>query len=127
MNSKYMVVVATMAVMLIGATQLTTGNSAFAYEKSQATSQINDCGNGKLPLNVYCSNTGSQVQGKENAVQLDSGAGNGGHNGDGNGGHNGDGNGGHNGDGNGGHNGDGNGGHNGDGNGGHNGDGKVLE
>ena len=46
-----------MAVMLIGATALATSESAFAgghehkksYEKSQATSQANACGNGKLP------------------------------------------------------------------------------
>ena len=47
MNSKYMVVIAAMAVMLIGATAFAT-DSAFAgghghkksYEKSQATSQV---------------------------------------------------------------------------------------
>ena len=72
MNTKYMVVVAAMAVMLIGATALAT-DSAFAdgkkhYDKNQAVSQANACGNGKLPLNVYCQNIGSQVQGDENAV-----------------------------------------------------------
>ena len=57
MNTKYMVIVVAMAVMLIGATALATSESAFAggheqkksYEKSQATSQANACGNGKLP------------------------------------------------------------------------------
>jgi hypothetical protein len=78
MNSKYMVIVASMAVMLIGATALAT-QDAFAdkkkkdddkkkYEKSQATSQANACGNGELPHNVFCQNIGSQVQGDENAV-----------------------------------------------------------
>ena len=55
MNTKYMVVIAAMAVMLIGATALATSESAFAgghghkksYEKNQATSQANACGNGK--------------------------------------------------------------------------------
>jgi hypothetical protein len=81
MNSKYMVVVAAMAVMLIGATALVT-DDAFAdkkrhddkkkggYEKGQAVSQVNDCGNGKLPLNVACSNTASQIQGDDNAAAL---------------------------------------------------------
>jgi hypothetical protein len=75
MNSKYMVVVAAMAVMLIGATAFAT-DDAFAdkkkkgYEKSQAVSQVNDCGNGELPLNVFCSNTASQIQGDENAASL---------------------------------------------------------
>ena len=72
MNTKYMVVVAAMAVMLIGATAFATDN-AFAdkkkhYDKNQAVSQANACGNGVLPLNVYCQNIGSQVQGDENVV-----------------------------------------------------------
>jgi hypothetical protein len=75
MNTKYMVIVAAMAVMLIGATAFAT-DSAFAdgkkkYEKNQAVSQANACGNGELPLNVFCQNIGSQVQGEENAVALD--------------------------------------------------------
>ncbi|MPZ08307.1 MAG: hypothetical protein GEU26_18150 [Nitrososphaeraceae archaeon] len=76
MNTKYMVIVAAMTVMLIGATTLATTDSAFAggkkdYEKNQAISHANACGNGKLPLNVFCQNIGSQVQGDENAVALD--------------------------------------------------------
>jgi hypothetical protein len=72
MNTKYMFVVAAMAVMLVGATALAT-EDAFAGKKkhkeyNQATSQANACGNGKLPLNVFCQNIGSQVQGDENAV-----------------------------------------------------------
>lgn len=75
MSTKYMVIVAAMAVMLVGATALAT-EDAFAgkkkhYEKNQAISQANACGNGKLPLNVFCQNIGSQVQGDENAVALD--------------------------------------------------------
>jgi hypothetical protein len=103
MNSKYMLVVAAMAVMLIGATALAT-DDAFAgkkkYGKNQATSQANACGNDKLPMYVYCQNTGSQVQGEKNAVALDGvqgsgedrqgGGGNGGHGGGGNGGPGGD-------------------------------------
>jgi hypothetical protein len=47
MNSKYMVMVAAMAVMLIGATAIAT-DSAFAdgkkkYGKNQVTSQANAC------------------------------------------------------------------------------------
>ena len=69
-----MAIVATMAVMLVGATALAT-EDAFAgkkkYEKNQAISQANACGNGFLPENVFCQNIGSQVQGDENAVSLD--------------------------------------------------------
>jgi hypothetical protein len=75
MNAKYMFVVAAMTVMLIGATALAT-DSAFAdgkkYGKNQAIGQTNACGNGDMPMNILCSNTGSQVQGKNNAAALDS-------------------------------------------------------
>ena len=76
LNTKYLVVVAAMTAMLIGATALST-DSAFAdkkkkgYEKNQALSQANACGNGILPLNVFCQNLASQIQGDENAVALD--------------------------------------------------------
>ena len=81
MNSKCMVVVAAMAIMLIGATALAT-EDAFAdkkrhddkkkggYEKSQATAQANYCGNGELPLNVFCQNLAAQLQGDGNAVNI---------------------------------------------------------
>lgn len=70
-----MTVVAVMAAALVGATAFAT-DSAFAdgkkhYDKNQAISQANACGNGELPLNVFCQNIGSQVQGEENAVAID--------------------------------------------------------
>ena len=76
MNVKYLVIVTAMTAMLVGATALATADSAFAdgkkdkkhYEKSQALSQANACGNGEMPMNVFCSNTASQIQGDENAV-----------------------------------------------------------
>jgi uncharacterized protein (DUF2147 family) len=83
MNSKYMVVIAAMAVMLIGATALVS-EDAFAdkkrhddkkkggYEKGQAVSQVNDCGNKVLPTNVWCQNTASQIQGDDNVAVLES-------------------------------------------------------
>jgi hypothetical protein len=78
MDTKYMVAVAVMVVMLIGATALATSESAFtgghghkkSYEKNQAVSQVNDCGNGKYPMNVGCQNIASQIQGDENGVAL---------------------------------------------------------
>jgi hypothetical protein len=82
MSSKYMVVVTVMAVMLIGATAL-TGEDAFAdkkrhddkkkggYEKGQAVSQVNDCGNKELSLNVWCQNSASQIQGDDNRAALE--------------------------------------------------------
>jgi hypothetical protein len=79
MNSKYPMIAALAAVMLVGvaATAALATEDAFAdkkkkggYEKSQAVSQVNDCGNGELPLNVWCQNTASQIQGDENEVAL---------------------------------------------------------
>ena len=87
-----MFIVAVMAVMLIGATALAT-EDAFAdkkkrggYEKSQAVSQVNDCGNGGsheesngvqttdtvegMAENVGCQNTASQIHGDDNVAAL---------------------------------------------------------
>ncbi|MFZ0555628.1 MAG: hypothetical protein WBL67_16195 [Nitrososphaeraceae archaeon] len=74
MNITYLVIVAAMAAMLIGATALSTTDSAFAgkkkYEKSQAGSQVNSCGNGKMPMNIFCQNLLSQIEGDGNAVNI---------------------------------------------------------
>jgi hypothetical protein len=74
MNTKYFVIVAAVAVMLVGATALSTTDIAFAgkkkYEKSQAASQANACGNGELPMFVFCQNLLSQIQGDGNAVNV---------------------------------------------------------
>ena len=75
-----MVVIAVMAVMLIGATALAT-DDAFtdkkrhddkkkSYGKSQAVAQDNYCGNGEWPMNVGCQNTASQIQGDDNVAAL---------------------------------------------------------
>ena len=70
-----------MAVMLVGSTAL-VAEDAFAdkkrhddkkkggYEKSHAVAQMNYCGNGEEPLNVWCQNTASQIQGDENVAAL---------------------------------------------------------
>jgi hypothetical protein len=72
MNTKSLAVVAIAAVAAMLVASLVGTNTVFAggYEKNQATSQANACGNGKLPLNVGCQNIDSQVQGDENAVSV---------------------------------------------------------
>jgi hypothetical protein len=64
-------VVAAVAVMLVATSALAT-QDAFAgkkkYEKSQAISQANACGNGFMSTNVGCQNDASQIQGDENIV-----------------------------------------------------------
>ena len=74
MNNKSLTiaVVAAVAAMLVATSAMAT-EDAFAgkkkgYEKNQAISQANACGNGKLPLNVGCQNIASQIQGDENSV-----------------------------------------------------------
>ena len=71
MNFKYIAIVAVIAATLVGTTVI-AADSAYAtkYDKNQATSQANACGNGELPLNIGCQNVDSQVQGEENVVSL---------------------------------------------------------
>ena len=61
--------IAVIAATLVGTTAI-TADSAFAYEKSQAISQANECGNGELALNIGCQNIDSQIQGDENEVAI---------------------------------------------------------
>jgi hypothetical protein len=72
MSLKYIAIVIATTAVLIGATTFATGDSVFAdkkgYEKSLAVPQANDCGDDDLPMGVSCSNTASQIQGKDNSV-----------------------------------------------------------
>jgi hypothetical protein len=71
MNSKYLTVVAALAVMLVSATILATTNSAFArdgndqkhksYGKNPDVTSVNDCGNGDAPMNIQCKNRALQL------------------------------------------------------------------
>lgn len=73
MNYGFSVTVA--AFISIIAASIVGTHIAFAssYEKSQTISQTNDCGNYWFPLNVLCSNVGSQAQGDENSVAIAAG------------------------------------------------------
>jgi hypothetical protein len=73
-NSKRfgMVAIAAVAVMLISSAA-TVQEDAFAGKKKkyeQSLSQVNDCGNGIFPLNVYCQNLAAQIQGDGNAMNV---------------------------------------------------------
>ena len=72
MNSENIAIVVAMSALLIGATAFATADSVLAdkkkYEKSQAVPQSNDCGDHKLSMGVLCSNTASQIQGKDNSI-----------------------------------------------------------
>ena len=72
MGLKYIAIVAVIAATLLGTTVITADSAlATKYHKDQAVAQVNECGNGKLPLNVFCQIIDSQIQGEENAVAID--------------------------------------------------------
>jgi len=60
------------AVILVVSILLISPDSVFAdgYEKSQAVSQANECGNYWFPVNIICSNINSQAQDDENNVAM---------------------------------------------------------
>jgi hypothetical protein len=60
------------AVMLLATTviSIVMTENAFAYDKNQAKSDINECGNGFVPVNVGCQNIDSQIQGDRNTVAM---------------------------------------------------------
>jgi hypothetical protein len=70
MNLKHITVVATLVVMFVAAITFLTPGSEFAYKKSQAVSQINNCGNSESAGNVWCQNTASQIQDKDDSTAL---------------------------------------------------------
>lgn len=73
MNSKYVVIVAALAAMLVAATALATSDNAYADRKkdrhstSQALADAIECGNGDSPVDVFCQNLPSQTLGDGNA------------------------------------------------------------
>ena len=76
-NTKMLAIVAVAAVtVMLIATSVVGTHDAFAdkkkkYEKNQALSQANACGNGYLPMNIGCQNVGSQIQGDGNFKSLE--------------------------------------------------------
>jgi uncharacterized protein (TIGR01732 family) len=66
------VTIVVVAAMLITAAPVTSTNIVMAdgYEKSQAASHTNDCGNGSFPFNVLCQNLESEIQGDGNAINI---------------------------------------------------------
>ena len=59
--------------MLVAATtEMAITGYVFAYNRNQAKSDVNACGNGQVPTNIGCQNIDSQIQGDENSVALTS-------------------------------------------------------
>jgi hypothetical protein len=70
--SVYPVTAAAVVFMFLGAVSYLGANSIYAanYEKSQTIVQTNECGDYWFPLDVLCSNLGSQTRGEENSVSV---------------------------------------------------------
>jgi hypothetical protein len=75
MNKKAMIIAAAAIMLtftLTASAYIDDNTSAKKYEKNQALSGANACGNEELPLNVLCNNEASEIQGDENAIGMTS-------------------------------------------------------
>lgn len=70
MNAKSLAVIAGVMIAIVGSLASVNDASATKYESSQASSGVNDCGNGVLPLNIFCQNLASQIDGDGNAINI---------------------------------------------------------
>jgi hypothetical protein len=74
MQNKKLLIVAVAAILatvtLSASAFIDDNTAAKKYEKNQAASGANACGNEELPFNVLCNNMASEIQGDENAVGL---------------------------------------------------------
>jgi hypothetical protein len=68
-NFEIVVAVAAMLLATAAISMATTDNVS-AYKKTQATAQANECGNGDTPIDVFCQNLASQIQGDGNAAVI---------------------------------------------------------
>jgi hypothetical protein len=74
-NKKALIIAAVAMVLtftLTASAFIDDNTAAKKYEKNQALSGANACGNGELPLNVLCNNQASEIQGDENAIGMTS-------------------------------------------------------
>jgi hypothetical protein len=76
MNDRKLMAIVTVVTMItvmtisLASTPMENNVLAKKYEKSQATSQANACGNGDFPFNIFCQNIDSQLQGDGNAINI---------------------------------------------------------
>ena len=70
MNAKLLAVMAGVMLAVVGSLASVNDALATKYESSQASSGANDCGNGVLPLNIFCQNLASQIDGDGNAINI---------------------------------------------------------
>jgi hypothetical protein len=72
MNNRTLAILAIAAVagLLIATATIATDNAFATRKKTQTTAQANDCGNGPLPLAIFCQTLSNQIQGNDNAVNM---------------------------------------------------------
>ena len=70
LNAKTFAVIAGITIVVLGSLASFNDVSATKYKSSQASAQANDCGNGVLPLNIFCQNLASQIDGDGNAINI---------------------------------------------------------
>jgi hypothetical protein len=69
-NMKSLALITGVMLAIVGSVASINEASATKYESSQVSSGANDCGNGELPLNVFCQNVASQIEGDGNAINI---------------------------------------------------------
>lgn len=69
-NAKSVAVIAGVMLAIVGSLASINDVSATKYESSLASSGANDCGNGVLPLNIFCQTLASQIDGDGNAINI---------------------------------------------------------
>jgi hypothetical protein len=70
MSKNKTLAIAAITALLIATVALTTDNASATKKKTQTNAQENACGNGLLPLDIFCQNASSQVQGRDNDVSV---------------------------------------------------------
>jgi hypothetical protein len=63
--------IATIAAFLVTAAVMIPDNAlAHSKKKTQTTAQANVCGEGTLPLAIFCQTLSNQIQGNDNAANM---------------------------------------------------------
>lgn len=70
LDVKTLAAIAGITIVVLGSLASVKEVAATKYESSQASSLANGCGNGEMPLNIFCQNLASQIDGDGNAINI---------------------------------------------------------
>ncbi|HZD34845.1 MAG TPA: hypothetical protein VE130_06540 [Nitrososphaeraceae archaeon] len=70
LDLKTLAAIAGITIVVLGSLTNLKEATATKYESSQASSLANGCGNGEMPLNIFCQNLASQIDGDGNAINI---------------------------------------------------------